>query len=111
MGSSRGMRNSRHAGDVWAVWVAECEAGATSAEVAARHGVKERTLRWWRSRLKMGGAPSTPVRPADARLLPVIVDADARGEVQFIVGDCRVTFPMDTPIALVKQLVAVLRAC
>ena len=110
MGSSRGMRNARYARDVWAAWVAECGAGSTTEEVAARHGVNERTLRWWRSRLK-NGAPSTPRRSAEARLLPVIVDAGARGEVQFIVGDCRVTFPMDTPIALVKQLVAVLRAC
>ncbi len=51
------------------------------------------------------------VQASQGRDLPVIVDDGARGEVQFVVGDCRVTFPMDTPIAYVTQLVGVLRSC
>lgn len=34
--------------------VAELESGATAAEVARRHRVRETTLRWWRSQLRNG---------------------------------------------------------
>jgi len=104
------MTNAKRSKAVWAELVAECDAGEATSSVAERHGVNERTLRWWRSHLRSGASARRPSR-VSARLLPVIVDDGARGEVQVVVGDCRVTFPMDTPIAYVKQLVAVLRSC
>ena len=104
------MTNAKKSRALWARLVAECEAGEAPSSVAERHGVNVRTLRWWRSHLRGGAAAQRP-SPPRARLLPVIVDDGARGEVQVVVGDCRVTFPMDTPIAYVKQLVAVLRSC
>jgi transposase-like protein len=104
------MTNAKRSKAVWAELVAECEAGEAPSSVAERHGVNVRTLRWWRSHLRGGAAAQRSSSPR-ARLMPVIVDDGARGEVQVVFGDWRVTFPMDTPIAYVKQLVAVLRSC
>jgi len=104
------MTNAKRSKAVWAKLVAECDAGEAPSSVAERHGVNVRTLRWWRSHLRSGAPTRHPSEPRP-RLLPVIVDDGPRGEVQVVVGDCRVTFPMDTPIAYVKQLVAVLRSC
>jgi hypothetical protein len=106
------MRNARQAKDVWAERVAEVEAGASPGDVAARHGVNERTLRWWRSRLRNGAAAAPrAAHAAGGRLVPLVFDSRGHAEIEVVVGDCRATFPMETPIAYVKQLVAVLRAC
>lgn len=104
------MTNAKRSKAVWAQLVAECDAGEAPSSVAERHGVNLRTLRWWRSQLRSGTPTRRPSQPR-ARLPPVIADDGARGEVQVVVGDGRVTFPLDTPIAYVKQLVAVLRSC
>ena len=106
------MRNAKQAKDVWAKIVAEVDAGESPGAVATRHGVREGTLRWWRSRLKNGANSHRQEAPAvRTGLLPIFVDPRASGEVEVVVGVCRATFPMGTPIAYVKQLLAVLRLC
>lgn len=106
------MGNAKQSKDVWAELVAEVDAGESPGAVATRQAVREGTLRWWRSRLKNGGnSHRQEAHAVRTGLLPLFVDPRGSGEVEVVVGDCRATFPMDTPLAYVKQLVAVLQSC
>jgi len=57
----------RHTAEWWAKRVAEIAQAGDARAVARRHGVKERTLIWWRSELRRRARESSP------RLLPVVV--------------------------------------
>jgi transposase-like protein len=82
----------RHTAEWWARRVDELEAGGDAAAIAAKHGVKAATLRWWRTEIRRR-------RKGEPRLLPVIVTetgrsaASAHADVEFIVevGAARVT--------------------
>ena len=60
----------RHTAEWWAKRVAEIAQAGDARAVARRHGVKERTLIWWRSELRRRARKSS-----SPRLLPVVVRA------------------------------------
>ena len=103
------MQKVRHSREFWQRLVLEVAAGATVGDVATRHGVRPRTLAWWRWRL---GAESAP------RLLPVIVsrrntsaDVQRKG-VEVVVSDVRLRIEVGADVAYVAALVDALRgAC
>jgi transposase-like protein len=76
---------ARHTADWWQARIADLERGASTAEVARRHGVRELTLIWWRSalarRARGGGAQ---------RFVPVIVQSEPRGSAPFASGELEV---------------------
>ena len=87
----------RHRADWWAKRIEELAKGGDAEEIARRHGVKARTLIWWRSQLRKKARETTGRRP---RLLPVVVRSAARAvpaapesalEVFVEVGDARMT--------------------
>lgn len=53
----------------WRQVVAEVERGGTIASTARAHGVKPKTLAWWRWTLRREAGPT----PKPARLLPVVL--------------------------------------
>ena len=60
----------RHTAEWWAKRVKEFAKAGDASRVARRHGIKERTLIWWRSELRRRAREgSVP------RLLPVVVRA------------------------------------
>lgn len=62
----------RHSAEWWSERVAELAATGDARGIARRHGIRERTLTWWRSELRRrarDGARSG----ASPRLLPVVV--------------------------------------
>jgi transposase-like protein len=64
----------KHTAQWWAERVAEFAQAGDSRAVARRHGVKERTLVWWRSELRRRAREGS-----GPRLLPVVVSASASG--------------------------------
>jgi hypothetical protein len=87
---------SRHKQEWWAKRVTELGRGGDAEQIARRHGVRARTLVWWRSELarRARALPSS-----GARLLPVVVDTsrartvderDAALEVVVEIGPARV---------------------
>jgi hypothetical protein len=60
----------RHTADWWAKRIEELAQSGDACAVARRHGVRERTLIWWRSELRRRARKET--KP---RLLPVVVRA------------------------------------
>lgn len=61
----------RHRAEWWLKRVAEMARGVDAEEIARRHGVRAKTLVWWRSELarRARGEPSS-----NPRLLPVVVE-------------------------------------
>lgn len=58
----------RHTAEWWTERVAELKASSDVRAVAQRHGVSERTLKWWRSELRRRARDKR-----SPRLLPVVV--------------------------------------
>lgn len=83
-----------HTAEWWAARVDELATVGDARVVAKRHGVKARTLIWWRSELRKRGR-----KEARPRLLPVVVAAETsaassgRDEIEVFVelGSTRVT--------------------
>lgn len=97
----------RHPRSFWAGLVDELRAGASAAEVARRHRVREKTLIWWRS--KLGGRTSD-----SPRLLPVVQGSVpvAVRHVEVAVGDVVLRFVEGSDVSYVARLAAALRkAC
>lgn len=104
----------RHNAEWWSARVAEFAATGDARAVARQHGVRERTLIWWRSELRRrqreAGTPA-----AVPRLLPVVVGrgaplpAGACGGIELVVelGRARVTV---RGVLTAKQLAAVVTA-
>ena len=87
----------RHRAEWWAKRIEELAQGGDAEEIARRHGVKTRTLIWWRSQLRKKARERTGRKP---RLLPVVVRSAPRPvralaksalEVFVEVGDVRMT--------------------
>ena len=87
----------RHPAEWWARRVAELAQGGDADEIAREHGVRTRTLMWWRSQLRKQSRDKKGSKP---RLLPVVVRASARAvapgaehglEVFVEVGTARMT--------------------
>ena len=72
---------SRHAASWWAKRVDEMARGEDAESIARRHGVKARTLVWWRSELVRRAREKSAAAPAP-RLLPVVVDRSRRAIVE-----------------------------
>lgn len=108
----------RHTADWWAERVGELAATGDARGIARRHGIRERTLIWWRSELRRrereltrhGGPP---------RLLPVVVKtppkapaANAELEVFVEIGATRLSMRGDIRAEhLVAIVSAAARAC
>ena len=72
---------SRHVASWWAKRVEELSRGEDAESIARRHGVKARTLVWWRSEL-VRRAREKPASASGPRLLPVVVDRSRRAIVE-----------------------------
>jgi hypothetical protein len=96
----------RHARSFWVGLLEEVAAGRSVVEVARRHRVRERTLRWWQ--WKLGRAEIV-----SQRLLPVVV-APTRMPTHVVVaaGASSLHVEVGTDIAYVAALARALReAC
>ena len=69
---------SRHVASWWAKRVDELSRGEDAESIARRHGVRARTLVWWRSELVRRAREKPAAGP---RLLPVVVDRSRRAIV------------------------------
>ena len=65
----------RHRAEWWAKRIEELAQGGDADEIARRHGVRTRTLIWWRSQFRKKARKKTSRKP---RLLPVVVRSTAR---------------------------------
>ncbi len=65
----------RHRAEWWAKRIEELAQSGDAEEIARRHGVKARTLIWWRSQLRKKARERTGGKP---RLLPVVVRSAPR---------------------------------
>ena len=61
---------ARHRAEWWAERLEELAQGGDAEEIARRHGVRTRTLLWWRSHLPR---KARAAKGRKARLLPVVV--------------------------------------
>jgi hypothetical protein len=59
----------RHSETWWTERVSELAAGARPSDVAAQHGVRERTLLWWKAELARRARRSGKAQ----RLIPVVI--------------------------------------
>ena len=73
----------RHRAIWWAERLEELARGGDADEIARRHGVRTRTLIWWRSQLLRKSLKKTGKNP---RLLPVVVRAAPRAALAPIVS-------------------------
>ncbi len=97
----------------WQRLSAEAEKQGVGA-VAKRHGVRARTLTWWRWKLKRDGA--LVVRQAPRLLRVVTKDGPVGGNhragaVELAVGDIRVRVEPGTDVQYVAALVDAFRRC
>jgi transposase-like protein len=100
------MRRDR---EFWQQAISELKGGETIAVVARRHGVRAKTLAWWK--WKLGSE-----RMRSPQLLPVVVrQAEARASAMSIelrVGEVRVLIESGTDVKYVADLVSALQgAC
>jgi transposase-like protein len=100
----------RHTREFWQRLIDEVEGGRSIEIVAKQHGVRPRTLVWWRWRVGQG--PRKPKRKA--RLLPVVVREPAvvfeQPAVVVGVRDVSVRVTVGTDAEYVASLVAALRS-
>jgi len=116
------MEAKRRTRSFWEHLVAESNERGVAA-VARAHGVKDRTLVWWRWRLKRDQRARVQARrsrargrvstPPDPELLPVFVAAAGEhGAVELKVGDVTIRVERDADVSYVAALVAAIRgAC
>ena len=75
---------ARHGADWWAKRIEELERSGDAEAIAQRHGVRAKTLVWWRSELVRRGHER-----ARGRMLPVVVESapavDREGGVDVVV--------------------------
>lgn len=110
LGESQGVAK-RHSRDFWAQLIGEVEQGGSVEAVARRHGVRPRTLIWWRWRLGQGPRRSG----RKARLLPVVVRErpvvfERPALVEVVVRDIALRLETGTDVHYVAELVDALRS-
>lgn len=106
------MAAERHTREFWRRLSAAVDEGATIESTAQRHGVRPKTLSWWRWRLRHEEKKSP-----EARLLPIVLRAHAPREVVSgvapivvdILGDVVLRVPVGTDAGYVAELVAAVR--
>ncbi len=92
--------------DFWERLAREVEAGASRAQVAARHGVSGSTVGQWVRRL----AEERAAKPA-AALVPVRITGETRRRVAVSVAAARVEFEEGTDPAYVAAVVRAIGSC
>ena len=101
----------RHSREFWVRLVGETERGGTLEAVARRHGVRPRTLVWWRWKLGRGPRPAA----RKARLLPVVVRrptvvVERAVLIELAVHDVAVRMQTGTDVQYIAALVRALRS-
>jgi hypothetical protein len=96
----------RHPKEFWTKLVEEVRAGEAPSEVARRHRVREKTLRWWKTHLR---------RDAEAerlRFLPVASagTVEAQVVIEVALGRLTLRIPEKTDVEYVAALVVALRS-
>jgi transposase-like protein len=96
----------------WKRLVAEVARGSTVARTAERHGVRPKTLAWWRWTLRREDTTAT-----NAQLLPVVFSAGpgpgsstAIEAIAIEVNDVSFRVPVGSDVSYVAALVAAVRA-
>lgn len=108
---------ARHGREFWAELVQECDAGWSTADVAARHGVEASTLSWWRWKLRAEGRRGRARRRGhEMQLLPVevaISDSVAAPplRVEALVGGVVLRFEVGTDAEYIAALVRGIAPC
>jgi transposase-like protein len=77
------MAGARRSRAEWEQLVREVESGGTIAEVARRHGVRLRTLTWWRWQLRRGKVARSATKAV--QMVPVRVREVVRPAVDDVV--------------------------
>ncbi len=77
------MAGARRSRAEWEQLVREVESGGSIAEVARRHGVRPRTLTWWRWQLRRGKVARSATKAV--QMVPVRVREVARPAVDDVV--------------------------
>jgi transposase-like protein len=103
----------RRSREFWKRIVAEVERGRTIARTAERHGVKPKTLAWWRWTLGRESAPVTK-----AQLLPVVFSAGSGPAIATsaeaiaieLRGEVTIRVPIGSEVSYVAALVSAVRA-
>lgn len=102
----------KHGREFWAELSAEVDAGRSVDAVSKRHGVRPKTLSWWRWKLNQAPNPSTRKR-RKADFLPVVVTERNAGRggdlLEVLFDDVRVRLESGTDVAYVARLVDALR--
>lgn len=107
------MAAQRHTREFWRRLSAAVDEGATIESTAQQHGVRPRTLSWWRWRLRHEAKKRRP----EAKLLPIVVRAQPPREVMpgsasivvDILGDVALRVPVGADVDYVAELVAAVR--
>ena len=107
------MASERHTREFWRRLSAAVDDGATIESTARQHGVRPRTLSWWRWRLRHEAKKNRP----EAKLLPIVLRAQPPREVAAacgpivvdILGDVALRVPVGTDVGYVAELVAAVR--
>jgi transposase-like protein len=110
------MSSRRRPRSFWEKLVAEADRVGSVERVARRHGVKARSLTWWRWWLRRDAREKAKARTkAKApRVLPVVIEAGAvaaSSVIEIAVGDLRVRVQPGTELGYVTALVEALRRC
>lgn len=106
------MAVERRSRSFWKRLVAEVERGSTIARIAERHGVRPKTLAWWRWTLRREG----DARVTNAQLLPVVFSGgpspaiSGEGGIAIEVRDVSFRVPLGSDVSYVAALVAAVRA-
>lgn len=106
------MAGERHTREFWRRLSAAVDGGATIESTAQRHGVRPKTLAWWRWRLRR----EDQSRP-EAKLLPIVLRAEATREavsgttpiVIDVFNEVALRVPVGSDVGYVAALVAAVR--
>ncbi len=110
---------TRHKSAWWAKRVEELEGGGDAEAIAREHGVRQRTLVWWRSELARRAPAGKDTTP---RLLPVVAERaalrarkdaarDVSIEVVVEIGAARITARGALSPEHLTAIIAVARTC
>lgn len=77
------MAGARRSRADWEQLVGEAESGDSIADVARRHGIRPKTLAWWRWRLRRGKVARSATKAV--QMVPVRVRTAARPTVDDVV--------------------------
>ena len=101
------MNTVRRPREFWERVAREVERRGSVSDVAARHGVNERTLSWWCSRLRCE-------RRRKPALLPVVVREPAQhlpGAIELAAHGAHLRIEVGTDVGYLAALVHALGAC